>query len=545
MSNNSDQVLISGMNQPMKMTFPSLDHALMETVKNSALYKNATNVRPETDNEQNLVLADPASTNGWDTVSICRVTALNEKIKSEKTYPKSIKMTNTQFNLDGEFDPWQVITGGDGRNVKLRLPMKSGTYEGGDFGKGKVFDLAGISVDIYVKLSYFPAPNPKKAADGNYLLYVNTDKAEETDPIASVIALHDPNGKMDDINKSILRGLYGKWLNEQENLKKFDTLFSTVAINNMGEQSDEYKWLRATAISYAYTDKGTEESSIFGVLCMTNERSYAGLPNQLPAVSLASDNNALFLISRQLFVKYQFKPALPYIFKDSPEASYNLGKDETTINAENLKLDPVRVGAIDYHPVIESFEVTFNETFILTTANIHTCISPGIDAYTTIITKVTLTLGENNAGEQIMTYEMIGDPTTHNHTDVAAWIVVTEAILALVAAVVTTVVGVVAGKVAALIVGIIVATVVALISITIHVIIEKVIAEGATNALPSIAPMVKIATSQVKWPFCQDDAFKLTGIDYSGSIIFKGNLKLAKGYSIVNNRLVYNAALAS
>lgn len=545
MSNNSDQVLISGMNQPMKMTFPNLNHALMETVKNSALYKNAANVRPETVNKQSLVLADSVSTNGWDTVSICRVTALNEKIKSEKTYPESIEMPQTPLNLAGDFDPWQVITGGDGRNVKLRLPMKSGTYTGIDFGKGTVFDLTGVSVDIYVKLSYFPAPNPEKAADGNYLLYVNTEKSEETDPIASVIALHDPNGKMDDSNKSLLRGLYEKWLNQPENLKKFDTLFSTVAINNMGEKSDEYKWLRATAISYAYTDKGTEESSIFGVLCMTNENSYAGLPNQLPAVSLASDNNALFLISRPLFVKYQFMPTLPYIFEDSPEASYDLDKAETTVMAKNLKLDPVRVGAIDYHPVVESFEVTFDETFIRTTAEIHTHISAGIDAHTTIITKATLALGKNDAGEQIMTYEMIGDPTTHNNTDIAAWIVVTEAVLALIAAVVTGVAGAVAGKVAALIVGIIVAAVVALISITIHVIIEKVIAEGATSALPSIAPMVKVATSQVKWPFCQDNAFELTGIDYSGAIIFAGNLKLAKGYSIVNNRLVYNAALAS
>lgn len=544
MSNNSDQVLISGMNQPMKMTFPNLDHALMETVKNSVLYKNAANVRPETANEQSLVLADAVSTNGWDTVSICRVTALNEKIKSEKTYPESIEISRTQFNLAGDFDPWQVITGGDGRNVKLRLPMKSGTYTGIDWEneKEKVFDLTGVSVDIYVKLSYFPAPNPEKAADGNYLLYVNTEKSEETDPIASVIALHDPKGKMDDLNKSLLRGLYEKWLNQPENLKKFDTLFSTVAINNMGEKSDEYKWLRATAISYAYTDKGTEESSIFGVLCMTNERSYAGLPNQLPAVSLASDNNALFLISRPLFVKYQFAPSLKYIFEGS---SCELDKNETTVMAKNLKLDPVRVGAIDYHPVVESFEVTFDETFILTTANIHTPISAGIDAYTTIITKATLALGKNDAGEQIMTYEMIGDPTTYNDTDIAAWIVVTEAVLALIAAVVTGVAGKVAGKVAALIVGIVVAAVVALISVTIHVIIEKVIAEGATSALPSIAPMVKIATNQVKWPFCQDDAFELTGIDYSGAIIFAGNLKLAKGYSIVDNRLVYNAALAS
>lgn len=100
------------------------------------------------------------------------------------------------------------------------------------------------------------------------------------------------------------------------------------------------------------------------------------------------------------------------------------------------------------------------------------------------------------------------------------------------------------GKITALIVGIVVAVVVAIVSIVIHVIIEKVIAGGATDALPSIEPMVKIAANQVKWPFCEPDAFVLTDIEYSGAIVFEGNLKLAAGYSIVDNRLVYDAAIA-
>lgn len=545
MTNQSDKVLISGMNQPVSMDFPNMNFSIAETIRNSSLYKNAANVRPDIVEEEKLQLVGTVTTNGWDTVSVCRVTALNERIKKEKTYPASISEQADQLSVKGEFNPWQVVTGGDGRNVKLKVPMKNGTYTGINCGKGTTFDLTGVSVDIYVKLSYFPMPDPKEAKDGSYELFVNTDGSEgSSDPIAAVVSLNDPENRIDSTNKSILRGLFETWLNRPENLQKFNTLFSTVLINNMGKESEEYKWLRATAISYAYTDKNTEDSSIFGILCMTNNRPCDGLPNQLPAVSLERDDNALFLISREIFVKYQLLPALPYIFEESPQAEYIVDEAGTTINAKNLKLDPVRVGAIDYKPVAETFEITFDETYIRTTAKIHTPISPGIDAHTTIITKQVLALGTNSAGEQVMVYEMIGDPIVENQTDVATWIIVTEAILALVAAVVTGVAGAVAGKIAALIVGIVVAVVVALVSIVIHVIIEKVIAGGATDALPSIAPMVKVAANQVKWPFCEPDAFVLTDIDYSGAIIFEGNLQLAEGYSIVNNRLMSDVSPA-
>lgn len=545
MTNQSDKVIISGINQPVRMDFPNMNFSITETIKNSSLYKNAANVRPDIAEEAKLQLAGTFTTNGWDTVSICRVTALNERIKKEKTYPASISEQADQLSVKGEFDPWQVVTGGDGRNVKLNVPMKNGTYTGINFGAGTTFDLTGISVDIYVKLSYFPMPDPKETKDGSYELYVNTQEAGgSADPIAAVVSLSDPDNRIDNTNKSILRGLFESWLNHPENLQKFNTLFSTVLINNMGEESEEYKWLRATAISYAYTDKNTEDSSIFGILCMTNNRPCSGLPNQLPAVSLERDDNALFLINREIFVKYQLLPALPYIFEESPQAKYIVDEAGTTVNAENLNLDSVRVGAIDYKPIAETFEMTFDETYIRTTAKIHTPISPGIDAYTTIITKQTLALGTNSAGEQVMVYEMVGEPIVENQTEIATWIVVTEAVLALVAAVATAVAGVVAGKIAALIIGIIVAVVVALVSIVIHVIIEKVVAGGATDALPSIAPMVKVAANQVKWPFCKPDAFVLTDIDYSGAIIFEGNLQLADGYSIVNNRLTYDVLSA-
>ena len=542
MSEESKKVVFSGIDQPVKIDFPELNLSAVDAIKNSTLYKNASKIHPNAEQHERLMLASMVTTNGWDTVSICRITALNAQIKANKTYPASISYQSTRgqitYSLSGNFNAWQVICGGDGRNLKLNLPMQSGQYNGLDNGAGSTFNLAEVSVEIEVNLSYFPIPNPDGAKDGSYDLKVNINKISESGQIAMVTSLNDPLGTIDDINQSILRGLFEKWLNVDENLRKFDTLFSTVIINNFGQQSEEYKWLRATAISYAYTDKNTEDSSIFGVLCMTNGRPHDGLPNQIPAVDLQSDDNAIFLISREIFVKYQLLPSLPIIFNDSPDAQYVVDQSGTTINATNLKLDSVRVGAIDYHPIAKSFEICFDETYIRTTATIFTNISPGIDANTIILTKQTLAIGKNENGEQVMTYAMVGAPDVQNSTNIAPWITITEVITALIGAVVISVASVVASKVATLIIGIVVALVVATISLVIHEIIANIIAGKATSKLPAIAPMVKVATSQVQWPFCKEDAFCLTNIEYSGAIIFDGNLKLRKSYAIVNNRLV-------
>lgn len=538
---NESKVMLSGFAQPISLRLDHLNETARQTLRESPLYRNAARVHSSEDALQAAqlltnaaTLASPVSTNGWDTVSICRVSALNQRIALEKTYPANMDAGVDSFSLKADFDAWSITTGGDGRNVKVRIPFGSGTYKG--LG-GKTYQVQGMSADVYVKLSYFPSPNPISASDGKYELQINTQATDPDDPIAAVIALKDPGNVLSGIDQSVMRGVLEAWLNQPENLKKFDTLFSTVLINNMGKESEDFKWLRATSMSYAYTDKNSEESSIFGVLAMTNERDSTGLPNQLPAVLLAADNNANFLISREIFVKYQLLAALPFIFEGTTEANFTLDAAGTSITANNLKLDSVKYGAITYHPVAEKFDINFDESYIRTECKVRTDISPGIVAYTRIVTKQTLQLGVNDKGEQVMVYAMVGDPDVQNTTDIATWVVVTEAILGAIAAVATAVAGGVGGKVMALIVGIIAALVVAIVSIVIHVIIERVVAGGVTNNIPSIAPMVKVAANQVKWPFSEPDAFVLTDITYSGALIFGGSLKLLEKFCIQDGRL--------
>lgn len=542
MSNKSN-VMQSGLSQPISLQLERLNESVRQTIRESSLYSCASHVYTSEEalkearssaSTGGISLASAVTTNGWDSVSICRVSALNQRIALEKTYPDSIDTVNAPFALKAKFKAWSITTGGDGRNVKVRVPLGFGTYKDMN---GRSYQVDGMSADVYVKLSYFPAPRPVLAQDGDYGLLVNTQLTDPDDPIAAVISLKDPNKILPNMDKMLLRGLLEQWLNEPENLEQFDTLFSTVVINNMGNDSDEFKWLRATSMSYAYTDSGSEESSIFGVLAMTNERDSTGLPNQMPALLMERDDNASFLISREIFVKYQLLPALPYIFEDTSDDDYELDASGTTIIAKNIKLEGIKVGAITYYPVVENFDMNFDETFVRTECRVRTDISPGIIAYTHIVTKQTFMLDVNSKGEQVMVYAMVGDPYVQQTTDIAVWVVVTEAIISLIGVIVTGVAGYMAKKLMVFIVGIIVALVVATIGIIIHVIIEKVIAGGVTENVPPIAPMARVAANQIRWPFAEENAFILTDILYSGALILNGSLKLLDKFYIKGTSL--------
>ena len=313
MEKHEEKVLLSGINKKVEFNLPDWNEYAKKQIKNSKLYKNAFKSDNTLRETNKIMLAPTITTNGWDTVSICRVSALNSRIESEKTYPAEIhqKDIESDLSLDGEFDPWQVVTGGDGKNVKINVPLKTGTFIGLPSGGTNEFDVSGCSVDILIKLQYFPLNQDPVMPDGDYTLSVCTDSDSDKEPIAAVINLHVPDTcNLSKANKDLLKGQFDAWVNVPDNLAAFDTLFATIMINNMGEQSEDFKWLRSTTTSYAYTDLGTDDTSIFGILCMTNGNDRTGLQNQLPAISSMSNEKALLMKIREVDVNNQIIPVL-------------------------------------------------------------------------------------------------------------------------------------------------------------------------------------------------------------------------------------------
>lgn len=505
---------------------PEMDKELVNIALQTSLYKDQKRLRADfTQNEIELLAESAITTNGWDTVFAISAQHLNKAIIKKKTYPTSIDFTITDGDesysiKDGKFDAWQLSEGGDGSNINVRLPLG-----GGNFNYGKGYSMKGVEAIVQVKLQYFPEVlEDQNSKDGLYDLKVSLKSENPDVPVISLVQLNVPESlKMGTIAKSILGTLILEWCNE--NLKQFNTVFSTVNLN-LGDNKD-YQWLKTTHISYAYTDNGALKNSVFGVLCMCMNHSAKGLPRQITQKALTDKGDGTFIINTSLFVENQFLPSLPFVFKGAKLSDFTLNETKSGITSHNLKLEDVKYGLLTYTPCCEKFEVFFEQTHIRTESKIKTQISPGIVSFVDIEVKMTLKLDKNSKGEQILTYELIGNPAINSKIETEAWVVITEVIVSLVLAIAGVIVGYIIESIAKRVfLGIAIVIIAAVIGLVIHYVIEKVIAEGVNKGLPSIGPMVKIATNQIIWPLCDPkdpDRFTLTHITYNGSIALIGN----------------------
>ena len=501
------------------LNIPAVDEKIKMEIMDTSLYQ-CTQTKEPSDYEDQVRFFSPVSTNNWDTVTIVRASRLNQSIADKKSYPKEIDYTivddavnNDAYTITGKFDPWQITPGGNGRNIWFKVPFREGTFTYG----GKKMTLAeNTTVTISVSLAYFPIPQ-QTAEDGTYNLSIDRD---------SYVSILDVDTKqsLKPTTQAVFAATLAKWFNTKETLELFQPLFATVVINNTS--SEEFMWLHPTYMSYAYSDAPDLNDALFGVLCMTNGRDGREGIKQLPLVSMRADDSLMYLINREVFVKYHYLPSLVEAIPDTTADDFTLGRDGLTITANNLKLSKIHYGSIDYEPLLKEFSVSFDEERVSTRLQIDINISSGIDVHSFVETEHTFNLSYNNNQEPIMIYENIGEPMVRNETEVASWIVITEAIIDIIIAVAgAAVVEAVEKTVTKIIIAAVVAITAGIIGIIIHLIIEEVVAEGVLEKLPSIAPMLAVGTSPVKWPFTTENIFTVSDISYHGAFIFEGKVE--------------------
>lgn len=505
-----------------KMSMPLFDEFLCAQAAEAAPDVCFGNAGKKTGADGSVQLGDAYSTNGWDTVSVCSIADLNTAIRRQKTYPMEMeysmleKEEETTYTLKGSFEPWFVVTGGDGANINLQISFTDGTF----WRDQKAYEIKQCTAMIQVHLNYFPKPE-KIAEAGLYELGICIEK-EGIQPV-SVIYFSSNLPKLS--IEPIANTLFAAWLNSEETLKKIHILFATAQLSTF--ESEEFSWLVPTYSSYAYTDVGGDPAkSKFAVLCMLKERVPPQM-HQMPPVQFEEGCNYAFLINREVFVMYQLLPALPLAFEGASSEDFKLNtEDRMSITAEKLSLPSVEYGAIDYYPKLTRMRITVEEGAISSEIDFSTEISPGIVAKTFVRTVHGIRLGCNSKGEPIMEYYEKEDTITRNETEVEPWVVVTE----IIAEIIVSVVGYGVGKIVTsvlrrVIVVVIVVITCSLISIVIHVIIERVISEGVQNVLPSIVPMTAAATRYVMWPF-QDQSkqpdFTVKDIRLNGTLCFQG-----------------------
>ncbi|OPX90106.1 MAG: Macrolide export ATP-binding/permease protein MacB [Pelotomaculum sp. PtaB.Bin104] len=101
-----------------------------------------------------------ADTNGWDTVFAIRIKDVNSAIRLQKSSPTDFSQhyvdpeTDDDITITGVFGDWQLTTGGDGKNLHMSVPIKTGTMTR----NGKPYDMAGDVATIEVNCDFVPPP---------------------------------------------------------------------------------------------------------------------------------------------------------------------------------------------------------------------------------------------------------------------------------------------------------------------------------------------------------------------------------------------------
>jgi hypothetical protein len=351
-----------------------------------------------------------ADTYGWDTVFATNFTHANAAITAGWPRVDAKAKTLVQaspddpaYHIDATLGPWQLTTGGDGKNVRLSCPITAGSYTT----PKKVYALDGVNVAALIEIGMEWVPDPGQFAfviSGNekidpvkadldkgqidaalqaafaqqkrplsnaataavqllgkewlvtdaaakYYIFFQVDKTggeflnvyqfsdawkvnlqalqnavKDGDP--AVVLVNVINNPTSGIAADVLADLLTTWFNI--NIGEFNYVFSILDLSPVVAKQTNYTWMLPTATSYAVTDQGTLDSSVFGVLTMVQNNA-AGMNHQVSPYAIPTGADAGFLISGPNFMKNMLLAGAQLIFNNAPAESFDITNDGLTI----------------------------------------------------------------------------------------------------------------------------------------------------------------------------------------------------------------------
>lgn len=317
--------------------------------------------------------SDHDITNGWHTVFAIRYPDVNAAIVKAGASPDDYLQVETSgtrtASISGPFSDWQLTTGGDGRNLRMTLPSALLRYE--DTTQPGPREFAAVTFVIEVELQFLPQPDQDHASAAGvwYDLKLDFEKLRNSANQAFVIDLLYAGTDMDGLTKATLMGLMADWLNA--NAQEFNHVFATVNLNAKADV-DDFQWMVPTHVSYGCTDRGTPESSIFAVLCMTDNVSAEGLAHQVSVDAIPEGERSAFLISKERFLRRMVLPGIGGLFSDPQESGrvwpddyFELRSDDTIItNESEVSIDQMDFsekgdGSKTYKATVQKEKFTF------------------------------------------------------------------------------------------------------------------------------------------------------------------------------------------
>jgi hypothetical protein len=292
---------------------------------------------------------------GWDTVSALSATAANRALAANSQrlithFQVSGSTLSGDYELQGEFGPWQIVPGGSGSLLRLALPIAAGTIRPDG---GASIDLAGSSAVVDVSLQLLPAPDRQDlvfdlakagqvggAAGPGVVSPVHLDA-----PPATRTALGDTGTRL------VLDGVAEALAANADTVSFVFASLSLVPSGGTG-------WLTPASMAFVYA----EVAGGGGQLCVlgsSSDQGAATLPHDVDPELFAGGGSLAFAISADLFLTKLISPSLPGVFgggADSGCFGYDPARHVITA-AHPFDTQSVKEGAIWYTPRVTSLSV--------------------------------------------------------------------------------------------------------------------------------------------------------------------------------------------
>ncbi|HET7462633.1 MAG TPA: TULIP family P47-like protein, partial [Longimicrobium sp.] len=339
-------------------------------------------------------------TYGWDTAFAIPVPDVNRAIVDHESSPAGFSIQESTYTVKADFGDWQITQGGDGKNVRMLLPLKHVVLHYTTTGQEYSFDSGQAVAEV--ELHYIPHTGDGDGDPRALVVKTTTDQVDT--PVFSVIqmTLSPTPGT---VTGALIQQALDDWGNA--NLDEFSHVFSVVDLNLMVDQG-AWGFVTPSYTSYAYLDGAGLDDSVFSVLCMTGQRSGAALSEQVSPHAIPAGSPAGFVVSQARTLYDLVRPAIMQAYPGLTDQNFLMNEDATELyltDHASVSLPPVTQNGSTYYPRLTQLTVKANGALLTLTSYTETDIVTGITATCTSTHWYTLALGTSSAGQTIVFQE--------------------------------------------------------------------------------------------------------------------------------------------
>jgi hypothetical protein len=454
-------------------------------------------------------------TYGWDTAFAIPVPCVNKAIVDHKSSPAGFAMAETSYSVSARFGDWQITQGGDGKAVRMRLPLSDVQLTFTTTGKLLQFQDGHATVEL--ELHYVPHDGPgADASTGGtpMALKANPTSNDPDRPVLSVIdlVLSPTPGT---VAGALIQQALADW--GSANLAEFAHVFSVVDLNRMVDQG-QWGFVTPHYTSYAYLDGDTLDTSTFAVLCMTGDRDGSQLSEQISEAAIPPTTVAGFVVSQVRALVDLVRPAIIQAYPGLTNDNFLLNDDQTQLyltSGTQVALPPVTQSGSVYYPQLENLTVESLGQVITLTSYTTTAVAAGITAWCTTVHQYTVTLAGSSNG-QTLAFTSVGQPSIIHGITQSPGSQLTQLIIDIVAGVALLLLVILTDGAALVIGGLVLGLIIGADQL-----VPALIKKLNTDDSPAIDLMLVNAVDPIKWTASRD--FKLQYASLNASLQLGGD----------------------